>query len=57
MQYIYNTKRLFSTAKLIMRDQRELMEPQLLELQLFLPYNKFLWNEVTVDDIIVGDDV
>ena len=40
-----------------MRDQRKLMEPQHLELLLFLRCNKFLWYEVTIDDIIVGDDV
>ena len=50
-------ERLFSRAKLIMRDQRKLMEPQHLELLLFLRCNKFLWNEVTIDDIIVADDV
>ena len=34
-------KRLFSKAKLIVRDQRKLMEPQPLELLLFLRCNKF----------------
>ena len=40
-------------AELIfMREQRKLME-----LLLFLCCNKYLWNEATIDDIIVGDDV
>ena len=36
-----------------MRDQRKLNKPQHLELLHFLRCNKFLWNEVTIDDIIV----
>jgi len=47
-------ERLFSRAKLVMTDQRKLMEPQHLELLLFLRCNKFLWSEVTIDDILVA---
>ena len=46
-------ERLFSRAKLIMRDHRKHMSPYHMELLLFLKFNRNLWGIPTIDDIIL----
>lgn len=50
-------ERLFSRAKLIMRDHRKHMSPYHLEMLLFLRCNSAMWNVQTVDDIIKENKV
>ena len=46
-------ERLFSTAKLIFSSQRKRMDPDTLDMLLFLKANKFLWmDKCIIDDTI-----
>jgi hypothetical protein len=48
-------ERLFSVAKLVMSDLRKQMDPDTLNMILFLKANKQLWADKTIIDEIIAD--